>query len=57
MKLVADIVARSPGKIYIYVNDAVLMLPGLSGLFYGNNVGTAKIDVREQKTLPESPDE
>ena len=49
--------ARSSGKLFIYVNDAVLMLPGLSGLFYGNNAGTAKIDVRERKTLPESPDD
>ena len=52
--LVADIVARSSGMLFIYVNDAVL---GLSGLFYGNNAGTAKIDVIEQKTLPESPDD
>jgi hypothetical protein len=55
--LVADIVARSSGKLFIYVNDAVLMLPGLSGLFYDNNTGTAKVNVRALKTLPESPDD
>jgi hypothetical protein len=34
------------GELFIYVNDAVLALPGLTNLFYQNNSGTAKITVK-----------
>ena len=41
----AEIEARSSGELFIYVNDAVLMVPGWSDLFYSNNTGEAEVDV------------
>lgn len=41
--LVSEITARSTGELFVYVNDAVLMFPGLTNLFYRNNSGTAAI--------------
>jgi uncharacterized protein (DUF2235 family) len=43
--LVSELTARSTGELFIYVNDAVLMLPGLINVFYQNNSGTAAISV------------
>jgi len=43
--LEARITARKSGRLYLYVNDAVLFLPGLSDYFYKNNHGTAKVTV------------
>ncbi len=44
-KLVADITPRTRGELFIYVNDAVWMLPGKSEIFYRNNSGTGSIRV------------
>jgi hypothetical protein len=38
-------VAERSGEVFLYVNDAVLGLPWLNDLFYGNNKGTAKISM------------
>jgi hypothetical protein len=35
------------GEIFLYVNDAVIALPWLADRFYGNNHGSAKIEVRQ----------
>jgi uncharacterized protein (DUF2235 family) len=40
-----EIQARSSGELFLYVNDAVLMLPGLSDLFISNNSGTGRVTV------------
>lgn len=41
----ADITADATGELFIYVNDAVLAIPGLENLFYENNGGKAKLTV------------
>jgi hypothetical protein len=46
-ELVAEFTARTTGELFLYVNDAVIGLPGLADYFYvrqaGRNFGTAKI--------------
>ena len=37
---------RKDGELFLYVNDAVIGLPWLTGVFYRNNYGTAHIEVR-----------
>jgi hypothetical protein len=50
-ELVAELTARTTGELFLYVNDAVIGLPGIADSFYvgrwkaGRNVGTAKIKV------------
>jgi uncharacterized protein (DUF2235 family) len=39
--------AERSGEIFLYVNDAVIALPWLVDRFYGDNHGSAKIEVRE----------
>lgn len=41
--------APASGEVFVYVNDAWPMLPGLTALFYGNNRGTAKITLEGAK--------
>lgn len=43
--LISDITPNSTGQLYIYVNDAVLAIPGLHSIFYDNNIGTMKVTV------------
>jgi hypothetical protein len=43
--LISDITVDATGELFIYVNDAVLVLPGLKDVFYQNNSGTAKVTV------------
>ena len=43
--LISDITPATTGELYIYVNDAVLALPGRQDTFYKNNIGTAKVTV------------
>ena len=38
--------ARRSGELFLYVNEAVIGLPGLSNLFYRNNSGGAKILIK-----------
>jgi hypothetical protein len=35
------------GELFLYVNDAILAIPGLSDFFYRNNKGTAEVQVRQ----------
>jgi uncharacterized protein (DUF2235 family) len=42
-ELISDITADATGELFIYVNDAILMWPGLTDLFYRNNSGTATV--------------
>jgi len=44
-QLRSEIKARRDGELFIYVNDAVLGLPGIEGLFLENNSGAATIRV------------
>lgn len=50
-KLVAEIVARRSGPLYIYVNDAVTPIPGWQPM-YDNNHGTATVKVEEVQRAP-----
>jgi uncharacterized protein (DUF2235 family) len=43
--LIADIVPRNSGELFLYLNDAVLIWPGKTNLFYLNNSGSAKVTV------------
>lgn len=43
--LIADITADATGELFLFVNDAVLILPGREDIFYRNNSGTAKVTV------------
>ena len=44
-QLIAEIRAKTTGELFIYVNDAILMLPGISDVFYSNNSGKGSITV------------
>ena len=44
-KLVAEFTPRRSGELYIYVNDALLLWPGMLTFFYGNNSGSAQVTV------------
>lgn len=37
--------ATRDGELFLFVNDAVLGIPGLEGVFYSNNVGKADVTV------------
>jgi hypothetical protein len=37
------------GELFLYVNDAVLAIPGLQHVFYANNKGTAAVSVKRCK--------
>jgi hypothetical protein len=41
-KLVAEFTPRRSGELYIYVNDAMLLWPGMVNFFYDNNSGSAQ---------------
>ena len=43
--LISDITADATGELFLYVNDAVLLLPRLTKVFYENNSGRAKVTV------------
>lgn len=45
--LEAIITARKTGRLYLYVNDAVISVPGLHNFFYGNNEGSANFSVEK----------
>ncbi|TPV99858.1 MAG: hypothetical protein USCAAHI_00725 [Beijerinckiaceae bacterium] len=57
--LISDITADAIGELFIYVNDAVLALSGLTDVFYRNNSGTAKVTVTRvlADSIVESPAE
>jgi uncharacterized protein (DUF2235 family) len=37
--------ATRDGELFLFVNDAVLGMPGLEGVFYSNNVGSADVTI------------
>jgi len=43
--LVSQIRARTSGELFLFVNDAVMEVPGLRTIFYRNNAGTARVTV------------
>jgi uncharacterized protein (DUF2235 family) len=45
--LEAIITARKTGRLYLYVNDAVVSVPGLHNFFYENNEGSANFSVEK----------
>jgi uncharacterized protein (DUF2235 family) len=45
-EVVTEIKARTTGELFIFVNDAVLMLPKLTDVFYSNNSGAGRIVVK-----------
>lgn len=47
----SEITARRDGELFIYVNDAVLGIPGLKDLFYRNNSGEATVTVTRPKSV------
>ena len=58
--LISDITANATGELFLYVNDAVLTLPNLTRIFYGNNSGTAKVTVARimaEEIIPPPPEE
>jgi uncharacterized protein (DUF2235 family) len=44
-EVVSSFRARRTGELFLYVNDAVIGIPGLAGLFYRNNRGAASVSV------------
>ncbi|BCG79098.1 DUF2235 domain-containing protein [Mesorhizobium sp. 113-3-3] len=53
-ELRAEIKPKASGELYVYVNDAVIALPGLNDLFYreDNNHGSAEIIVSKVNVFP-----
>ncbi len=43
------ITATRDGELFLFVNDAVLAIPGHYGYFYRNNTGTAKVTITRTK--------
>jgi hypothetical protein len=37
--------ATRDGELFLFVNDAVIGVPGLTGAFYDNNIGTADVTI------------
>jgi hypothetical protein len=37
--------ATRDGELFLFVNDAVIGVPGLAGIFYTNNIGTADVTI------------
>ena len=50
--LISDITADATGELFLYVNDAVLTLPGLTNVFFRNNSGTAQVTVTRILATP-----
>jgi hypothetical protein len=43
--LEASIKPTRDGELFLYVNDMIVAVPGMSDLFYRNNGGTAKVTI------------
>jgi hypothetical protein len=39
--------AESSDQVYLYVNDAILLIPMMTTVFYNNNRGTANVSICE----------
>ncbi len=54
---IAEVIqATRNGELYLFVNDAVLGIPGLYGYFYSDNTGTAEVTITRQKSCFVCPD-
>jgi hypothetical protein len=54
---IAEVIqATRNGELYLFVNDAVIGIPGLYGLFYKNNNGFADVTITRQKSCFVCPD-
>lgn len=51
----SEIVARTSGELFLYVNDALLGFPGLTSFFYCNNEGGASATVERLTEAAKSP--
>lgn len=45
-----NIKATKNGQLFLFVNDAVLAIPGYYGFFYGDNQGTAEVTITQEKS-------
>ena len=45
-----NIKATKNGQLFLFVNDAVLAVPGYYGFFYGDNQGTAEVTITQEKS-------
>ena len=45
--LVAEFTTQHDGELFLFVNDAVLAVPGQAGYFYRNNHGKASVKVEQ----------
>jgi hypothetical protein len=43
------ITAKRDGQLFLFVNDAVIGIPGLYGVFYDNNHGAAEVTITRQR--------
>jgi hypothetical protein len=43
-----EIRARRDGELFLFVNDAVIGIPGLYGGFYNNNQGASRVIIRRR---------
>jgi hypothetical protein len=52
--MVAEFVAPNSGELFLFVNDAIQVVPFLGPFdrFYGNNRGTAKVDLQHVPSPP-----
>lgn len=53
--MVADFVATASGELFLYVNDAMQVLPLLGQWFYQNNSGTTEVKVQREPLPPQPP--
>lgn len=54
-KLVSYLTPQSDGELYLYVNDAVLMVPGVGLRLSDNNHGSAIVELAEVEPAPPPP--
>jgi hypothetical protein len=45
-----NIKATKNGRFFLFVNDAVLAVPGYYGIFYGENQGSADVTITQEKS-------
>jgi uncharacterized protein (DUF2235 family) len=45
-----NIKATKDGQLFLFVNDAVLAIPGYYGIFYGKNQGMAEVTITQEKS-------
>jgi uncharacterized protein (DUF2235 family) len=56
-KYLINEVIRAPrdGELFLFVNDAVIGIPGLYGKFYGNNEGSTRVVIRRRGGTSATP--